>query len=326
MDKEQEIQAEYQGELEIGDIIIPCAVLKDGTRIIGENGIASNLGASGGKSYKLRDKMEISRGGPVPMFLASKALEPFIDEVFDESDLSPVEYDSGGKTNVGYRAEILPKVCEIWLKAREEDRLQSSQLAKAKKAEILMRGLAHIGITALVDEATGYQYAREKFELQKILTAYVSDEIAKWQLTFKIDFYKELFRLWNQPFNPSSIKKPSFVGTLTNKFIYKALPPGVFEAVKENTPKTVGGNNKYRFHQSLTPEVGREHLKNQIIEVTALMSVCDTKQDFIDMFHKKYDDQYQHLMELGDIPNEKKSPLSEHNQALKTALAHNPKD
>jgi len=114
--------------------------------------------------------------------------------------------------------------------------------------------------------------------LQKILTAYVSDEIAKWQLTFKIDFYKELFRLWKQSFNPNNIKKPSFVGTLTNKFIYKAMPEGVSEVVKDNTPKTKSGNYKYRFHQSLTPEIGREHLKTQIIEVTALMSVCDIKR------------------------------------------------
>ena len=312
--------AEYRGEVQVGDIVIPCAVLGDGTRVIGEHGITAHLGISGGKSYKLRENLEVSRGGPVPMFLASKALEPFIDEVFSEMDLSPVEYTSGGKPHVGYKAEILPKVCEIWLIARENNTLQSSQLPKAKKAEILMRGLAQIGITALVDEATGYQYDREKFELQKILTAYVSDEVAKWQLTFKIDFYKELFRLWKQPFNPLSIKKPSFVGTLTNKFIYKAMPPGIFEAIKENTPKTKGGNNKYRFHQSLTEDVGREHLKTQIIEVTTLMSVCDTKEEFLKIFHKKYDDQYQNLLEL-DIPDQ-----NDFNISLKKAIDYNPKD
>ena len=162
---EKNIKAEYKGELIIGDIVIPCAVLSDGTRVIGESGISSHLGSIGGKSYRLRDKLEISRGGPVPMFLASKALEPFIDMVFDEEDLIPLEYPSGNTTIIGYKAEILPKVCEIWLKAREEKTLQASQLPKAKKAEILMRGLAYIGITALVDEATGYQYDREKLEL-----------------------------------------------------------------------------------------------------------------------------------------------------------------
>ncbi len=319
------INKEYKGELVIGDIEIPCAVLKDGTRVIAENGIHSNLGATGGKSYKLREKMEASRGGPVPMFLASKALEPFISNVFDDLDLVPIEYDLGGSKVVGYKAEILPKVCEVWLRAREKGALQSSQLPKAKKAEILMRGLAHIGITALVDEATGYQYDREKTELQKILTAYVTEEIAKWQLTFKIDFYKELFRLWGQPFNPNSIKRPSFVGRLTNKFVYEALPCGVLEKIKENTPKSKAGNYRYRFHQSLTEEIGREHVKNQIVEVTAIMSVCDTKEEFLAKFEKKYAKEYQHALVLDKPKQPPKRERTSFDKSLKQALNYNPK-
>ena len=55
----------------------------------------------------------------------------------------------------GFDAEVLPGICDVWLQARDAGALQTQQLDKAKKAEILMRGLAHIGITALVDEATG---------------------------------------------------------------------------------------------------------------------------------------------------------------------------
>ena len=38
------------------------------------------------------------------MFLASKALEPFIDEIFDEVDLVPVEYPSGDTSVIGYES------------------------------------------------------------------------------------------------------------------------------------------------------------------------------------------------------------------------------
>jgi hypothetical protein len=38
-----------------------------------------------------------------------------------------------------------------------------------EKAEMLMRGLAHIGIIALVDEAIGYQEVRDRLALQAIL-------------------------------------------------------------------------------------------------------------------------------------------------------------
>ncbi|RBL89840.1 P63C domain-containing protein [Chitinophaga flava] len=81
---------------------------------------------------------------------------------------------------------------------------------------------------ALVDEATGYQYDRERFELQKIPTAYISDEILKWQLTFTDEFYKQVYRLWGLPLIPQYIKnKPSIIGKLITRYIYEHLPEGV---------------------------------------------------------------------------------------------------
>ena len=144
----------------------------------------------------------------------------------------------------------------------------------ANQCEILLSSFAKIGIIALIDEATGYQNEREHFELQKILSAYISEEILKWQLTFTDDFYREVYRLWGLPFIPKYIKnKPSFIGKLTTKYIYDLLPDGVVDKIKEKTGKTDKGNWKYKWHQSLTPEIGREHLKKQIIEVTTLMSI-----------------------------------------------------
>src|SRR6266700_2442847 len=70
--------------------------------------------------------------------------------------------------------------CDVWLKAREAGALQTQQLDKAQKAEMLMRGLAHIGIIALVDEATGYQEIRDRLALQAILDAYLRKELAAW--------------------------------------------------------------------------------------------------------------------------------------------------
>lgn len=91
---------------------------------------------------------------------------------------------------------------------------------------------------------------------------------------FTDDFYKNIYRLWGLPFIPKYIRnKPSFIGKLTNKYIYELLPQGVVDRIKEKTDKTSKGNWKYKWHQSLTPEIGREHLKKQIIEVTTL-TIC----------------------------------------------------
>lgn len=291
------LKAEYRGQVVIGDIVIPCAVLEDGTRVVSENVILSNFGSTGGKSLKLRKKMEKDRGVSVPIFLASQALEPFVDQVFNSKKPTPIRfYVENGKEFLGYPANILPQVCEVWLMARDEGKLQASQLPRAQKAEILMRGLAHIGISALVDEATGYQYERNKNELQKILSAYITDEVAKWQLTFTQDFYRQICRLWKRPKNliADSRKRPAFFGTITNTYIYNPIQDGV--VLNELKQKANVDNNKVRFHQYLSQDIGREHLKRQIIEVTLLMSISNTKDQFIDVFNKRYQKNYQYSM------------------------------
>jgi len=180
-------------------------------------------------------------------------------------------------------------ICDGILEARNNIELSARQQIIAEQCEILVRSFAKVGIISLVDEATGYQYDRERFELQKILNAYIADEILKWQLTFTDDFYKQVYRLWGLPFIPKYIKnKPSFIGKLTTKYIYEQLPNGVLEKIKENTGKTEGGNWRYKWHQSLTPEIGREHLKKQIIEVTTLMSISQSKEQFDGLFMQKY--------------------------------------
>ena len=82
-----------------------------------------------------------------------------------------------------HRDEGLPAACHFWMKTRDAGILQDQQLDKAKKAEILMRGLAHVGIIALVDEATGYQYERARQALEEILERFISNELRKWVKT-----------------------------------------------------------------------------------------------------------------------------------------------
>ncbi len=299
---EKILKAEYRGEVVIGDSIMPCVVLEDGTRIISEGGIHTTFGTRGGQVSKIREKMEKEAGAPIPLFLASKALHPFITGVFKGAHPVPIKYLNNGKEFLGYPADILPKVCDVWLMARENNTLQPSQLPKAKKAEILMRGLAHIGITALVDEATGYQYKRDKDDLQVILGAYISDKIAEWQLTFTEDFYDQIFRLWKQTYNKQKQKRPAFFGILTNKYIYEPIKDGVIlDKIKQLASED---DNKAKFHQYLTKDIGKEHLKRQIIEVTALMSICNTKDEFIEIFNKKYLKDYQQSL-FAEPPQDK---------------------
>ncbi|MDD1524151.1 hypothetical protein CYV15_09625 [Riemerella anatipestifer] len=277
----------HEGELHLGGMIIPCYVLSDGTRVLSGRGMQEAL--------KMVDTAEDGKQNPgtrLHRYLNQKSLEPFIYKEKEQDHFNPVACYKGETKINGYEATVLADICEAFLDARKEIKLSPRQKIIADQCEILIRGFARVGIVALVDEATGYQYDRERFELQKILNAYISDEILKWQLTFTDDFYKEIYRLWNLPFIPKYIKnKPSFIGKLTNKYIYDLLPKGVVDKIKEKTGKTEKGNWKYKWHQSLTPEIGKEHLKKQIIEVTTLMSVSQSKEQFDSLFQQKYNKQ-----------------------------------
>lgn len=273
----------YRGELDLAGMKIPCYVLEDGTRVISGRGMQESL-----KMVDVEDGKQTA-GTRLTRYFNQKSLNPFFSKYLSSDHFEPLICSDGGKKINGYKADILADICDVFLQARKEIELSVRQSIIAEQCEILMRAFARVGITALVDEATGYQYEREKNELQKILKAYISDEILRWQLTFTDEFYREIFRLWGIPFIPKYIRnKPSFVGKLTNKYIYEQLPRGVVDKIKEQTGKTEKGNWRYKWHQSLTPEIGREHLKKQIIEVTALMSVSQSKEQFDALFLQKY--------------------------------------
>ena len=285
----------HEGEIILNETIIPCYILDDGTRVLSGNAMQNAL--------KLQEDNEKKSGTRLARYLNQKTLNPFIYQGKSPGHYNPIECYKGTQKINGYEATILADICEAFLEARNNINLSTRQKIIADQCEILIRGFARVGIVALIDEATGYQYERERFELQKILNAYVSDEILKWQLTFTDDFYKEIFRLWNLPFIPKYIKnKPSFIGKLTVKYIYDQMPKGVIEKVKDNIGKTENGNWKYRWHQSLTSDIGREHLRKQIIEVTTLMSISESKEQFNYLFKKKYNEEPQLQLEFNEAP------------------------
>lgn len=43
-------------------------------------------------------------------------------------------------------------------------------------------------------------------------------------------------------YNPTSNAKPSYVVTLTNKYVYEILPPGILEELKMKIPINISKN------------------------------------------------------------------------------------
>lgn len=275
----------YDGVLELtNDINIDCYVLEDGTRILSGNGMQIAL--------NMIDVNELNPSGTrLARYLGQKSLQPYIYKGKEVGHFDPIICFRGEQKVNGYEATVLIDICDAFLQARKEINLSARQKIIAEQCEILVRSFAKVGLIALIDESTGYQYDREKKELQTILKALVSDEILEYQQQFQLSFYREIFRLWEIPFTPQYImRKPQFIGHLTNRYVYKNLPKGVFvlDKLKSKTPKTKGGNFKYRLHQSLTADVGREALKKVLYSVEAIASISNNKIEFERLMNEKY--------------------------------------
>lgn len=288
-------KATYRGKLIIGGKNLPCAVLEDGTRILTSTAI-----------FKAFDRPRRGRGGRaginIPSFLDAKNLQPFIDEGLFNGTNS-LKYISSSRVITGYKAEILPKICDVYLSARDAGVLTTSQQPLAKTAEILIRALSKVGIAALIDEATGYQVDRERDALQKLLSKYLSEERLKWAKVFPDEFYRQLFRLRGWSYNPLSVKRPQVVGKLTNKLIYEKLPPTVLDELRRLNPikNKITWRRESTHHQYLSEDIGQRDLHDHLMQVIAIMRISKNWDIFINNFNKAFPSSNVEQQELFDI-------------------------
>ena len=275
-------KAMYEGEIHFGDFSIPCAVLEDGTRVLTQEGFLKAIGRSGKPAAGRGSQIE-----KVAPFLDLINLKPFVDKDLESSTYPIMFRPVSGRRAFGYKADLLPKVCEVYLRARDAGALFQSQQKFAVACDLLMRGLAHVGIVALVDEATGYQEVRDRQALQKILDKYITDELSKWTLTFPDEFYQQLFRLKELEYPTAGGRKPSYVGHWTNDIVYDRLAPGVKDELKKKNPRQqTTGARKHKHHQYLTRDYGHPELRELLSNVIFMMKGCANWDQFKKLINK----------------------------------------
>lgn len=254
----------YRGSLKIGDIEISCAVNEDGIRVISQTALNKAFDRPEGGSRNL------------PRIIEIKALEPFIskDVRARANHLIQVEDIKG------FEAELLPDICEIWLKARDAGMLTDKQLVTAQKAEIIMRALSKVGIIALIDEATGYQFNRKYDALRMLLEQYVAEGIQKWLKRFPDRFFEQLDKLYEQE-KTTSRSRPPYYGKFINKYIYEPIEQGYIKSELNKKNINEDGKRKGRFHQWLT-DFGVNQLTIQIGRVMGVMEISPNLRKFKD--------------------------------------------
>jgi len=266
-------KATHEGILRLGvgtTVEIPCAVLEDGQRLITQSGLMQALG----RARQAKGRQYYDADVNMPAFLTAKNLKPFISKELEVTS-SQVEFKTlRGIKAFGYSASLLPKVCDVFLDAEAAGKLAHNQKHIAEQAKILIRGLAHVGIIALVDEATGYQYDRARKALEEILEQFVAKELCKWVKTFPDEFYHQICKLKKWKLADIN-KRGSIFGNLTNNLVYKRLAPGVLAELKRLTPKDSKGRPKTRLFRRLTEDIGHPRLRELLASEITLMRVFD---------------------------------------------------
>ncbi len=253
-------KATHEGPLAIGDISFDCAVLENGTRVVSEQKFMSAMGMY--RSGALSTRRQAEEGSaPIPLFLANKNLKPFADKQLGGVHFEPLKYKTPKNAVAhGIPAEAIPRICRVWKDALRAGVLGPRQTLIAAQAEMLLDGLAEVGIIALVDEATGYQEIRDRKALEAILDKYLRKEFAAWAKRFPDEFYQQIFRLKGWEWRGMSVNRPSVVGHYTNDLVWDRLAPKIREELEQRNPKNDHGRRRSKHHQWLTEDIGHPAL------------------------------------------------------------------
>ena len=270
-------QATHEGILTIGDIEIPCAVLADGRRVLTQSGVMVALG----RARQAKGRQYYDADVNLPAFLTAKNLKPFIPDDLSVTS-SQIEFKTlSGIRAFGYSADLLPKVCGVFLDAKAAGALIARMQGHiADRALMLTRGFAAVGIIALVDEATGFQYDRPRRDLEEYLSKFLSESLRRWVRTFPGDYFKHLCRLKGVQLRPD-MKLPQYFGHITNDLVWRRIAPGLLRALKERRSERGSPSNK--LHSWTSDELGKPELLLHLGTVVGLMKL---HTDY-DAFHKQ---------------------------------------
>lgn len=259
----------YKGALELGGTEIPCYVLDNGQRVIGRTAYTESLTG-------------IKGGGDLEKYLGVSSLKPFINsEMLLEGMVSfSLPEVEGLERNVkGLPADLAIEVWRGFVKALEATvsdekvKLTTRQMEMALKASFLLGACAKVGLDALIDEATGYQYDRAADALRVKLKAYLADEMRQWEKTFPDELWQEFGRLTN--WKGSVTHRPKYWGHLVTELVYTYLDPDVCKWLKDNKPKPEKGRN---WHQWLSEQYGLRKLFQHIYTLIGVSKTCPDGQ------------------------------------------------
>ncbi len=257
--------------LVIGDMEVPCYVLDDKRRVLVQRGVMDALDMKQGTAGR-------GGGDRIAKFAATKAINPFVSNELAEVINNPIIFQTThGSRAYGYEATVLADICDAVLEARQKGALHHQQTHIAVRCEALVRAFAKVGIIALVDEATGFQYDRPRRDLEEQLKKFLSESLRRWVRTFPANYFKHLCRLRGVELRPD-MRLPQYFGHLTNNLVYRRIAPGLLVRLKERRSERGSAGNK--LNQWLSLEVGVPELLLHLGTVITVMKQHTNYEEF----------------------------------------------
>ena len=273
----------------LGEIEIQCYVLEDETRVLTLRTLQSGMGMSEGGG----------KGGArkIPALMARIAEKGIDIKGLDVRANIPISFITpSGYLADGYDARLLPDICAVLIEADRKRVLDKRYTTLADRAAKMQHGFAIEGILGLVDKATGYDDFRKASDFGRILEAFVAKEMQPYMPKFPAQYYQEICRLRGVPYDPNSVKRPSYFGHLTNRITYLRLAPGVWKELKAKAKeKKSTALSMPHLHRFLTGDVGDPRLRDVISKNVAIMQLSDNWFDFLEKLDRVLPPQQQQL-------------------------------
>jgi len=253
--------AKFVGELELGNNIIDCYVLDTMDRVISMGTTVAAIANT--KSADLAE------------YIGVKALNPYINKELVLAETIEFNIPGTHYKGRGLKAEAFLDICNAYVSALSDGELKTQKQQEiAIRCSILLASCAKVGLIALIDEATGYQYERQEDALQLKIKAYIADEMREWEKIFPDDLWEQFGRLTK--WSGSLHSRPKWWGKLVMELIYNALDADVAKYLKENKPPPVHRRN---YHQWLSEHYGLKQLVTHIHQIIGMAKACDSLKE-----------------------------------------------
>lgn len=251
------VRVTHYGTVNFGsDVSCEAVVLADGRRGFNRRQLAQTVG--------FHKNVSASRFGRFLAEIAPKALK-----VFEDSSSSVLMPTNAVATFTA--CDVIPELASEVIRSAVLGTLSQRRKFLIAPCLTIQESLAKIGITALIDEATGYQYHRAPDALQDLFSKLIRQTASDWERRFHPDFYQAIYRLFKVEYAPA---RPALnvVGQITLRWVYEPVfPAEILIEIKER-------QKSEKLHQWLKDGGIREMEKQR----DAVMMIARSSVDYAD--------------------------------------------